>query len=320
MPFSIHKLSAIVPVYNGAKTIQPLVSEIIKEIGSKYVLEIILINDGSPSDNSAYVCAEIAKNESIVKFIDLSRNFGEHNAVIAGLNYCTGDCAIILDDDFQNPPQEILKLVAELEKGNDVVFSSYEKKEHHVLRNMGSQFNNYVASALIKKPLDLYLSSFKAINRFLIDEIIKYKGPYPYIDGLILRSTTRYASVLVDHDKREDGESGYTVTKLISLWLNMFTNFSVLPLRIATIIGFLFTFISFILIILITIEHISNPSLPIGWASIIISVFLLGGVQLFAIGMVGEYLGRLFLNSAGKPQFIVRSTMNCDKKTKKAEI
>ena len=158
----------------------------------------------------------------------------------------------------------------------------------------------------------MYLSSFKVINRFVIDELIKYKGPYPYIDGLILRTTEKFVSVTVEHVSRAKGQSGYTFKKLISLWLNMFTNFSIIPLRLAVVLGIVFSIIGVILAMVFTIEKINNPTLPLGWASLMVSVFLLGSLQLFAIGTVGEYLGRMFLSSSGKPQFIVRSLTNCD--------
>lgn len=310
---TIKKISVVIPVYNGAKTVSLVVDAIIEVVsGSSYDLEIVLVNDASPADDSEEVCSKLAASHQFIKFINLSKNVGEHNAVIAGLNYCSGDCAVIMDDDFQNPPEELLKLVCSLEEGNDVAFSYYKKKQHHFIRNLGSRFNNWIASILIGKPFDLYLSSFKAINRFLIDEIIKYKGSYPYIDGLILRSSSRYSSVLVRHNRREEGESGYTFKKLVSLWLNMFTNFSILPLRIATIMGFVMAIFSGVMIIIFSIEKFNNPHIPVGWASTMVSIFLLGSVQLFTIGMMGEYLGRLFLDAGGKPQYVVRSTMNCD--------
>ncbi len=307
------KLSIIIPVYNGAATIRELVTELNAKLASRFDLEVVLVNDASPSDNSAEVCEEIALRNPWVTFLDLSRNFGEHNAVMVGLNFCTGDGAVILDDDFQNPPSEVAKLVDKLNEGYDVVYSRYEKKMHHGLRNLGSSFNNLVATILIGKPRDLYLSSFKAITRFVIDELVKYNGPYPYIDGLIFRVTRNYATVLVEHHPREAGTSGYSVRKLISLWLNMFTNFSVIPLRVATILGFGFAIVGLVGATIFLIEKIRHPDLPAGWPSLIISLFVISGVQLFALGVVGEYLGRLFLKDNGNPQFVVRKAINCRK-------
>jgi len=308
---SIEKVSIIIPVYNSSETISLLVGKIQEEIKIYKELEIVLVNDGSSLDNSSEVCEGIACTNPTVKFINLSRNFGEHNAVLAGLNFCTGDCAVIMDDDFQNSPKDVYKLVDEIVNGNDVVFSKYAEKKHHFLRNLGSKVNNLFASILLNKPRDLYLSSFKAINRFVIDELVKYKGPYPYIDGLILRITQRFVSVTVEHDSRANGKSGYTISKLISLWLNMFTNFSIIPLRLSVALGFIFSAIGIVLAFVFFIEKIRNPDLPMGWTSLMISIFLLASLQLFAIGMVGEYLGRMFLSTGGKPQFVVRSLTNC---------
>ena len=316
---SVEKVSIIIPVFNASKTISLLVDKIQNEIKIYKELEIVLVNDGSSLDNSSEVCESIAYNNPTVKFINLSRNFGEHNAILAGLNYCTGDCAVIMDDDFQNSPKDVYKLVDEILNGNDVVFSKYEEKQHHFLRNLGSKINNLFASILLNKPRDLYLSSFKAINRFVIDELVKYKGPYPYIDGLILRVTQKYVSVTVGHESRTTGKSGYTLNKLISLWLNMFTNFSIIPLRLAVGLGFIFSVIGVLLAFVFFIQKINNPDVPIGWTSLAVSIFLLGSLQLFAIGMIGEYLGRMFLSAGGKPQFVVRSLINCsqDKESKK---
>lgn len=306
------RLSVVVPVYNGARTIGPLVERLFEHLAGTYALEVVLVNDCSPADDSAGVCRAIATERApAVRFVDLAKNFGEHNAVMAGLNHCTGDAAVIMDDDFQNPPGEVTKLVDKLCEGHDVVFASYAKKEHHWFRNLGSRFNNAVASVMLKKPRDLYLSSFKAINRFTIDEVTRYRGPFPYLDGLILRVTSNWATQLVAHDPRVEGKSGYTLKKLLRLWLNMFTNFSILPLRIASLCGFVFAFAGFLFVALIVIERMSHPELPLGWASTLSVLLVVGGVQLFALGMIGEYLGRLFLKDNGSPQFVVRETVNC---------
>jgi undecaprenyl-phosphate 4-deoxy-4-formamido-L-arabinose transferase len=302
------RLSIVIPVYRGAATVGPLVAKLIESLDRQYELEIVLVNDGSP-DNSAEVCRHLALTLHQVKFLNLSRNFSEHNAVMAGLNYCTGDWAVIMDDDFQNPPSEVTKLVDELRQGYDVVFSYYEEKKHHWFRNLGSQFNNAVASVMLQKPRDLYLSSFKAVSRFVIDELIKYDGPYPYIDGLILRFTRNYSRVLVAHDPRQEGKSGYTLAKLVALWLNMFTNFSILPLRFASVAGFVLALFGLGMAAVAVVERLVFDDVPSGWTSTIVSLFIVSGMQLFALGMIGEYLGRLFLKDNGRPQFVVRETV-----------
>jgi glycosyltransferase involved in cell wall biosynthesis len=311
-PTDPSRLSIIIPVYRGEKTIGPLVLALADCFEGICPLEIVLVNDGSP-DNSAAVCRGLAKRMDFVKFLNLSRNFGEHNAVMAGLNFCTGDYVVIMDDDFQNPPTEVAKLLDEIQKGYDVVYSYYAVKRHPFLRNLGSRVNNYFAVLLLDKPRDLYLSSFKIVSRFVVDELIKYDGPYPYIDGLVLRITRNCSRVLVEHDARREGRSGYTPRKLVSLYLNMFTNFSILPLRLASYAGLATSLIGLILAAMFVVEKLRNPEVPAGWTSVIVSLFILGGIQLFALGMIGEYLGRLFLKDNGRPQFVVREQLNCER-------
>jgi undecaprenyl-phosphate 4-deoxy-4-formamido-L-arabinose transferase len=306
------RVSVVIPVYNAATTVRPLVEGLEQELAGQCELEVVLVNDGS-QDNSDEICRSLASGHSWIRFVNLSRNFGEHNAVLAGLDHCSGDCAVIVDDDFQNPPSEVIKLVRKLQEGYDVVFSRYAVKQHNPLRNLGSRFNNAVASVMLKKDRRLYLSSFKVINRFLIDQILEYRGPYPYVDGLILRVTDNYATQLVEHRPRSQGRSNYTLGKLVNLWMNMLTNFSILPLRIASIVGLTVAVMGFLGAILVVVERLRDPSLPVGWASVAVLVAVLSGVQLFSLGMIGEYLGRLFLKDNGSPMFVVRETMNCDR-------
>lgn len=305
------RVSVIVPVFNSEATLAPLVDRLRETLEGRYELEIVLVNDGS-ADRSGDVCRELAGRHRFVRFVDLSRNFGEHNAVMAGLRYCSGDCAVIIDDDFQNPPEEVATLVETLSRGHDVVFSRYEAKRHSPFRNFGSFINNAAATVLLRKDWDLYLSSFKAINRFVIDEITRYEGPYPYVDGLILRVTRNIGTQTVRHDPRAHGRSNYTTVRLLRLWLNMFTNFSILPLRVASVAGLCFALTGLVLAVVFALERLANPDLPAGWASIVVILLVVSGVQLFALGMIGEYLGRLFLKDNGSPMFVARETWNCD--------
>lgn len=301
------RVSIVIPVYRGATSIGALVDTLIESLSPLYALEIILVNDCSP-DNSEEICIRLfTVYPSIVKFYSLAKNVGEHNAVMAGLNKCTGEWIVIMDDDFQNPVSEVIKLVSfASEHTYDVVYTWYERKKHSFLRNMGSRINNSVATILLKKPRKLYLSSFKAINRFLVNEIITYTLPYAYIDGLILGITSNIGQLLVEHRPRVQGRSSYTVKKLISLWMNMFTNFSVIPLRIAMSVGFIFALVGFILGMEIVYEKIVNPALPVGFAFLAFAITIFSGIQLIAIGMMGEYLGRMFLAQNKKPQFTIR--------------
>ncbi len=305
------KMSIVIPVYNGALSIGRLVDELIALLTPLFSIEIVLVNDCSP-DNSEEVCIGISKKyPEFVSFYSLAMNVGEHNAVMAGLNKVTGDYAIIMDDDFQNPVSEVIKLINYMTNNDfDVVYTYFDEKKHSVLRNIGSRFNDKVANLMLKKPKDLYLSSFKIINRFLIDELIKYNLPFPYIDGLILRTTSDIGKIKVCHIKRQIGKSNYTLRKLISLWLNMFTNFSILPLRISIVLGFIFSLVGFLVGINAIIEKILNPFVPQGYTFLVIIISFYAGIQLIAIGMVGEYLGRIFMVQNKKPQYSIRKSFN----------
>ena len=300
------KISIVIPVYNGADTITDVIASIVKEFeNSNY--EIILVNDGS-RDNSEKICENIALSNKNIKFISLRKNFGEHNAVLCGLNYIAGDYTAIIDDDFQNPPAEIKKLLDTALEGNfDVVFSKYDEKKHSIFRNIGSKINDKAANVLLKKPKNLYLSSFKLINKAVVREIIKYKGPFPYIDGLILRVTNNMTSVLVDHKERNKGKSNYTLKKLISLYFNMFFNFSVKPLRFFTIAGFIIFLIGIGFSVAFLIEKLLYPDTPAGWTSIIIAIITLSGFQIIFLGLIGEYLGKQYLDQNSTPQWVIKN-------------
>jgi glycosyltransferase involved in cell wall biosynthesis len=300
-------VSIVIPVYNSENSIGPLVNKLVNELVPLFETEIILVNDQS-KDHSHKACLALYEQyRKVVKYYPLAKNVGEHNAVMAGLNQTTGDYAVIMDDDFQNPVSEVIKLITyAVDHEYDVIYTWYEKKQHSLFRNMGSIFNNWVANVMLKKPKDLYLSSFKLMNRYLVNEIILYDLPYPYIDGLILRTTSNIGKLQVMHEKRADGRSNYTLVKLARLWMNMFTNFSILPLRIAIIMGFVFAVIGITLGIYTVIERINNPDLPLGYASLVVTISLFAGIQLIAIGMLGEYLGRMFLSQNKKPQYSIR--------------
>ncbi|MEI6851858.1 MAG: glycosyltransferase family 2 protein [Bacteroidota bacterium] len=300
-------ISIVIPVFNAELSISKLVKLLISEISPSYALEIVLVNDYS-RDNSHSECLKLyQEHEGKVKYLSLAKNFGEHNAVMAGLNKVTGDFVVIMDDDFQNPVEEVVKLIEYSVKNDfDVVYTYYDQKKHGAWRNLGSRLNNYMARVLLKKPKGLYLSSFKCINRFLIDEIIKYDLPYPYIDGLILRSTANIGTLQVMHNERKEGRSGYTLLKLIKLWSNMFTSFSVIPLRISIFVGLFFALTGFLFGIYSVIEHFMVPNLPAGFSLTITAIFVFAGIQLISLGMIGEYIGRIFISQNKQPQFTVK--------------
>lgn len=307
-------LSIIIPVYNGATSIERLVRELAR-IKVEGGVELVLVNDRSP-DDSWEIIQRLAKEQPMpIVALDLARNFGEHNAVMAGYSVCSGHFIINIDDDFQNPPGEVVRLLeyAQAHPEYDVIYTKYERKQHHFFRNLGSRFNDRVATFLLDKPKGLYLSSFRCVNRFLCEGIMDYVGPYPYIDGIILERTQRIGTLQVVHSPRQEGRSGYTLRKLVRLWLFMFVNFSVMPLRISSIMGFIFSATGFSLAMYVVYESLAHGNPP-GWASISAGILVFSGIQLLMLGLIGEYLGRLYLMQKGKPQFVVRTRLDPEKR------
>lgn len=299
-------LSIVIPVYNGARTIAALV-EALAEIQVPGGMEVVLVNDGSPDDSLA-VCRSVAATSPLpITVISHSRNFGEHNAVMTGLRHAAGGHVITMDDDLQNPPSEVLRLYEFCrDGGHDVVYTHYAAKKHAGWRNLGSRFNGWVAGFLLDKPQGLYLSSFRCMSAFLVGEVIRYEGPFPYIDGLILQVTRAIGTLQVSHLPRAEGRSNYNLRRLIRLWLNMALNFSIMPLRAATLLGLVLSGIGALGLLAVLIEALTDDP-PAGWASTVAIVMLLGGAQLLMIGVAGEYLGRLFLTVNRRPQSILRS-------------
>jgi undecaprenyl-phosphate 4-deoxy-4-formamido-L-arabinose transferase len=288
-------LSVVVPVYNGANTIVKLVEALQAEL-HQYDFEIILINDGS-LDNSEKVCKILEAENTNLKFFSLRKNFGEFNAVMCGLNHVEGKYTVIIDDDFQNPPSEIIKLVDKAQSENfDVVYTYYNEKKHNFFRNFGSWLVNRLTTSLLQKPSDLYLSSFKLINFEIIQEIIKYKGPYPYIDALVFRITNNIGKIQVKHNARLEGESNYTLKKMMTLFMTIVFGYSILPARIILSTGIFSLFLSILLIMLFVFGITSD------WG-IAIFIFLCGA-QLTSLGVIGEYVSKAFLFQSQAPQYV----------------
>lgn len=304
-------LSIVIPVYNGAGSIRELVAalETLTVPGGH---EIVLVNDCSPDDSLAICRDLVARAKLPMTLVDLSRNFGEHNAVMAGLRHARGAHIITMDDDLQNPPSEVLRLLGYAQSsGTEVVYTFYAQKEHASWRNLGSRFTNRVADLLLDKPKGLYLSSFRCISAFVAREITRYEGPFPYVDGLILQVTQSIGSLEVQHLPRAHGGSNYTFRRLVRLWLNMFVNFSVMPLRLATFGGFLLGGCGLAGTVWVILDALFAATPP-GWASISVAVLLLSGVQLTMLGLIGEYLGRLYLTANRKPQSIVKQVVKSE--------
>lgn len=304
-------ISFVIPCYRSSKTISKVVHEIETTVKLKNNndYEVILVNDSSP-DDTIQVISELAKNNKSVKVIDLAKNYGQQNAIMAGFNFAEGDVIVCLDDDGQTPPSEMYKLIDKLDEGFDIVFAKYENKKHSLFRNFGSQVNELMAVELIGKPKDISFSSYFACKSFIVKEAIRYDKSFPYIGGLFLRTSNRIANVYVDHKQRESGESGYTIKKLLSVWLNGFTAFSVKPLRASAFIGVVFALLGLLFSIYILINKILNPDVLLGWSSTTAVVSLIGGIILFMLGIIGEYIGRIYICLNNAPQYVIRDTIN----------
>ena len=310
-------LSIIIPVYNSEKTISLVVSKIIDNMADKYNYETILVNDNS-NDNSYFECINLSKKYDFVKFINLSKNFGQHNAILAGLHYTKGDYIIILDDDLQTDPKNIIDLISKIEEGFDVVYANYKSKYHVRFHNLGSKFNDLIMHILFQKPKNIQITSYFIIKRFLVDEIKKYPGPYPYLGGLILQTTNNIGKIDIEHYARHFGKSNYSFLKLFRLWVNGFTNFSVKPLRIAFLLGFTFSIIGFLIALFLIIRKIITPDIVLGWTSILVSLLIFSGIQMISLGLIGEYVGRIFLSINKQPQFVIKEKFNVENDDKQS--
>lgn len=308
-------LSIVIPVYNSEDILEELINQITSEIRKKINLfedyEIILVNDKS-EDNSWKKIKEIATNQKNVIGINLSKNFGQHNALMAGIKNSKGDFLITMDDDLQHPPNYIIEIINKLKQGFDVCYTKYENNKYSFFKKLGSSINDKVANIVLDKPKNIYLSSYRGIKRSVINELKKFDGPYVYLDGVILNVTSNIGSINIKHNKRLKGNSGYSFKKLFSLWLKVFTNSSIFPLRMASVTGFIVTIVSLFFAVLLIIFKIRNPEIPQGWTSVATFIFFFSGVQLLALGIIGEYIGRIFINLNQKPQYIIKEQIRND--------
>jgi glycosyltransferase involved in cell wall biosynthesis len=305
-------LSFVIPLYNSADTIEALVRDI-EGLSVAGGHEIVLVNDGS-SDRTAEVCRGLVRSARVpVTYLEHARNFGEHNAVLTGWRHARGTHIVNLDDDGQNPPAEAVRLWQHAKAtGLDVVFGHYEVKQHSLWRNLGSQLTNKMTDWALDKPQGFYLSSFRCVSGFVARQVTVYSGPYPYLDGLLLQVTQRIGSITVRHEARTAGTSGYTLRRLIRLWLSAWLNFSVLPLRVATLVGLLSAVAgvgAFAVVVWLWLEQ-RGPEY--GWGWVMATVLIFSGTQLVMLGLIGEYLGRMFLAVNQRPQAVVREIISSE--------
>lgn len=311
------KISYVIPCYRSEKTIESVINEIEETMSflQNYTYEIVLVNDGSPDNTWGKIC-EIVKSHKEVRGFNFAKNFGQHAALMAGLNNVTGDIIICLDDDGQTPANEATKLIRAIEDGADAVYAKYDSKKHSAFRNFGTAMNEWMTEVMLGKPKKLYVSSYFAVRRFVVDEMVKYKGSYPYVIGLVLRTTKNIVNVDVNHRSREIGTSGYNFAKLLGLWVNGFTAFSIKPLRIATIMGCVFAIIGFLYGIFTIIKRLVLPDIPAGYSALMAAIIFFGGMTMLMLGMAGEYIGRTYISINENPQYVIRDAVSADPEEK----
>lgn len=310
-------VSFVIPCYRSEATLPGVVREIQEtmEKMDDYAYEVVMVNDCSP-DHTYDTIKRLCQENENMKGIELAKNFGQHSALMAGFHYVKGDIIICLDDDGQTPANEAGKLLSGIEEGADVVYAKYNHKHHSGFRNWGSHVNELMTRVMLGKPKDLYVSSYFAARRFVIDEMIRYEYSYPYVIGLVLRTTKNITNVEVEHRDRQAGASGYTLGKLLNLWFNGFTAFSVKPLRIATVTGALCAFAGFLYGIYTIIKKvfINPPGLVTGFSALMSVLVFMGGMLMLMMGLVGEYMGRMYISMNNSPQFVIREMTGESKK------
>ena len=311
-------ISIVIPCYNSQATIRKVVEMVMEEFQKmdQYECEFVLVNDGSPKDDTYGEIRRLGKDYTNVKGVNLLRNFGQHNALMAALHYTSGDYILGMDDDMQTHPSQISKLIHKMEEGFDLVYGCYPKKKNSFLKNLSSKLNEVSSRILLGRPKDIVSSNFWMITRQVRDEVIKYDSFNPYIDGIFYRTTHKIGNVEVEHFKREVGTSNYTLKKLMKLWL-AYWNYSVIPLRISSVLGCISAAGGFLAAICIIIYKLIDPTVIVGWSSTMCIVVVFAGLILMVLGIIGEYLGKMILILNRTPQFIVRETINIADKDEK---
>jgi len=302
-------LSFVIPLYRSAETIGGVVREI-EALAVEGGHEIVLVNDGSGDATGEVGRAFVRAAKVPITLVEHARNYGEHNAVLTGWRHARGAHIVNLDDDGQNPPTEAVRLWRHAkETGLDVVFGHYADKRHSVWRNFGSWFTNRMTDWALDKPPGFYLSSFRCVTAFVAREVVTHTGPYPYVDGLILQVTQKIGSIEVRHEERQAGASGYTLRRLGRLWLSAWVNFSVLPLRVATAIGLAMAAAGLVGFVGVLWLRLTNQGPAFGWGSLMAALLVFSGTQLVMLGLIGEYIGRMFLTVNQRPQAVVREVV-----------
>lgn len=312
------QLSFVIPCYRSEHTILPVLEEIKAKMTERpeYTYEVITVNDQSP-DRVLSVLHQYAASHSFLKIVDLAKNFGQHAAMMAGLSYAAGEWIVFLDDDGQCPMDRLWDLLEPLQKDYDVSFAQYDfdKRKESFFRVMGSRLTNAMMCSFLGKPKELRMTNFIAFKAFIAKEILRYQNPYPFIDGLLLRSTQKIANIPMEDRNRLSGSSSYTFIKLLSLFSNAFTAFSIKPLRIATFVGCFTSAVGFIRGIYIILWKLLEPfAIQEGYSSLMAAILFIGGMIMVMLGICGEYIGRIYICLNNSPQYVVRDTWNLEQK------
>ncbi|MCD7928690.1 MAG: glycosyltransferase [Clostridiales bacterium] len=307
-------ISFVIPCYASEGSVALVMDEIRTVVAQRpeYDYEIVAVKDCSP-DGVLTVLRQQAAQDRRVKVIDLAKNGGRHNALICGCHYTTGDYVAFIDDDLQCPTDRFWDLLAPLESGDyDVSIAKYPKKTQSGLKNFGSKVNDSVANWLLGKDKDLKFSNYSVMRRFVKDEVIRYTNPYPYLSGLMLRATSRVTNVVMEERERTIGVGHYNFKKSFALWMNSFTAFSVKPLRLATTLGVICAFVGVVTALYTIIHKLMVPTVAVGYSSIMATMLFLGGMIMFLLGLIGEYIGRIYISLNNSPQYVVRETLNVE--------
>lgn len=306
-------INFIIPCYKSANTIRIVVEGIIASIKAWYDYRIILVNDCSP-DNVFDVIAKLCNEDKNILGINLSRNFGQQSARMAAIPYIKGEYVVFMDDDGQHPAHEIPKLIDALKDGHDIAYALFKHKKANWFKKFGSWVNKKMADLLIDKPKDTNPSSFFAMKSFVAEALINYSSPFPYLFGYFMNVTQNITSVEIEHLPRIEGRSTYTFGKLLRLWLNGFTSFSVVPLRAASFVGMLCAVLGFIWGGIVVIRKLVIPDIAIGYSSMMSIILFIGGMIMIMLGLLGEYIGRMFITMNHIPQYIIKDSINCEKR------
>lgn len=306
-------VSVIIPCFRSEKTVEDVVEELKETFRQRPEVgyEIILVNDNSPDDVWDVIKNMVRKNTNI-KGVSLAKNFGQHAAIMAGLREAKGDIILSVDDDGQIPVNEIFRLIDKLMTDYDVVYGVYPKTKKNFLRSFGTWINNKMTEIMLDKPKELRTTSFWGAKRFVVEEILRYRNPYPYMTGLILRCTKNIGIVEVNHRKRAYGQSGYNFKRLFALWINGFTAFSEKPLRIVTYLGSFCAISGFVYGIVIIVRKIIDIRIQLGYSSIMAAILFIGGFLMLSLGLIGEYIGRIYISLNNAPQYVVRERIGMD--------